>query len=425
MAGLEPSTPVRRPWSSTRREEVEEIAREIGTTIRTEIPAYAAMWSEELAADVVEANVANVSVYLRCLDEDRDPRTPELEAWEAAARRRVRQGLPLEAVLRANRIALRVAWERTADRVPRSELTRAGSRTLQYIDFISSAAERAYVKRRDELPRSMEQATQLFVSRLVTGAMSDETAIRSEAQLLGHDLTRVRVAVQITPSVDADRVSETEPQLQDLLQTLRSGFPGSLWAWELSSLFLAVPAASSEDVEKLACSAIRCASEIPVKVGIGSPRVGGLGLRTSFQEAQAARVLGAMLRPGIVVHRYEDVRMFDVFKHGEPIDAFVEAVLGPLLADDREHRTHTLQTLHAFFLCGMNRKSTAARLGIHRNTLNYRLEGVERLMGVAIASGEASFRIQLALRLIPMSSWATILDITEPGALAPAPGSSA
>jgi DNA-binding PucR family transcriptional regulator len=100
-------------------------------------------------------------------------------------------------------------------------------------------------------------------------------------------------------------------------------------------------------------------------------------------------------------------------------------VLGPLLAHEREHRTHTLQTLHAFFLCGMNRKSTAARLGIHRNTLNYRLESVERLMDVAIASGEASFRIQLALRLIPMSSWATILDITEPGALAPAPGSSA
>lgn len=391
-------------------EDVARIAREVGATIRAEIPAYAAMWDDELERDVVEANTANVSVYLRCVQEDRNPRSRELDVWEAAARRRIRQGLPLEAVLRANRIAIRVVWERTTAGAPNDDLSRAGSRTIQYVDFISSAAERAYIKRREELSRSMEQATQLFLSRLVNGPMSDEDAILSEAQLLGHDLTRVHVAVHVTPSVNIDRMSEGEPVLQDILQTLTSCFPQALWAWENSRLYLAIAGADGQGVAKLASSTVRSATTpVPVHIGIGSPRVGGLGLRTSFDEAQAASVLGMMLHPTVFVHNYEDVQMFDLFKHGAPIDAFVKAVLGPLIEQDRERGTRMLLTLQEFYLCGMNRSVAAKRLHLHRNTLNYRLENIERVLGGGINESDASFRIQLALRLIPISSWVDTL----------------
>lgn len=398
-------------------EDVAKIAREVGATIRAEIPAYAAMWNDELERDVVEANIANVSVYLGCVQEDRDPRSRELDVWEAAARRRIRQGLPLEAVLRANRIAIRVVWERTTAGVPNDDLSRAGSRTIQYIDFISSAAERAYIKRREELSRSMEQAVQLFLSRLVNGPIGDEDAILSEAQLLGHDLTRVHIAVHVTTAVNSDRMSEGEPILQDILQTLTSCFPKSLWAWENSRLYLAIAGADGQGVAKLAASAVQSGgTPIPVHIGIGSPRVGGLGLRTSFEEAQAASVLGVMLHPTVPVHNYEDVQMFDLFKHGSPIDAFVQAVLGPLIEHDKERGTRMLLTLQEFFLSGKNRSVAAKRLHLHRNTLNYRLENIERTLDGGISESDASFRIQLALRLIPISSWAdTVGGGTSPG----------
>jgi len=62
-----------------------------------------------------------------------------------------------------------------------------------------------------------------------------------------------------------------------------------------------------------------------------------------------------------------------------------------------------LQTLMVYYGESMNRKAAAHALGIHPNTLDYRLRQAERIATAPINSGDYGFRFQLAARLLPIA----------------------
>jgi len=109
------------------------------------------------------------------------------------------------------------------------------------------------------------------------------------------------------------------------------------------------------------------------------------------------------LNPKGLVHRYDDLRVFDLFKEDSSVDSFVQEVLSPLLALDRTRNTHMIETLDAFFTHGMVRKAAAAQLEIHPNTLDYRLRAIEDALGYAVRLGTGAFKLQLALKLLPLA----------------------
>ncbi|TYQ09288.1 UNVERIFIED_ORG: sugar diacid utilization regulator [Gordonia westfalica J30] len=63
-----------------------------------------------------------------------------------------------------------------------------------------------------------------------------------------------------------------------------------------------------------------------------------------------------------------------------------ESLLGPVLAYDREKDTSLLSTLTTFFALDCQSGATANELGIHINTLRYRLSRIEKLTGRSLAS---------------------------------------
>jgi hypothetical protein len=77
---------------------------------------------------------------------------------------------------------------------------------------------------------------------------------------------------------------------------------------------------------------------------------------------------------------------------------FVEASIGPLLAQDRKRGTDLGATLLCYFDCHQNAKTTAQRLGIHVNTVRQRLATVEQLLGPWEQAARA-LEIHIALRL--------------------------
>ena len=85
------------------------------------------------------------------------------------------------------------------------------------------------------------------------------------------------------------------------------------------------------------------------------------------------------------------------------MDAFVREVLGPLLELDASRRQRLADSLNAIFNAALNRKLAASRLGVHQNTLGHRIRRIEELLGGSLDSGEFCFRVQLALRLLPLT----------------------
>ncbi|QHI98158.1 GAF domain-containing protein [Xylophilus rhododendri] len=78
--------------------------------------------------------------------------------------------------------------------------------------------------------------------------------------------------------------------------------------------------------------------------------------------------------------------------------AFLDATIGAVTAHDRRKGSELASTLLAYFDCNQNAKLTAARMGIHVNTVRQRLNSVEELLG-HWGNASRALEIHMALRL--------------------------
>lgn len=386
------------------RTDIVALAQEMTRQVSCEIPAYAQRASTDLYTDVVDTNIVNADLYFRVLSESRTPLTGELEQLEASARRRVHQGVVLEDVLHAYRVGAQVMWQRTLELVAGEDVAALASLTLKYVDCVSTAAERAYQEEREDAVRSREHLVHLFLVRLFEGEFADDADVIAEASALGYDLAQMHTVVAIGPMSSVEtQLRRAGIELAWLAGELRRIYPATLSSLLASELVVAVPTPAAHDICATLESALTPRGNSPrLSAGLGMPRA-GRGLRHGYEEARRARALGELIDPDRTVHTYADTRFFDLFRRGESIDAFVEEVLGRLIEYDHKHQRHCVETLIAYFAEGMNRKAAARRLGVHPNTLDYRLRRVEELLGAPM-SGEFSFRFQLASKLLPLTS---------------------
>jgi DNA-binding PucR family transcriptional regulator len=85
---------------------------------------------------------------------------------------------------------------------------------------------------------------------------------------------------------------------------------------------------------------------------------------------------------------------------------FVQRLLGPL-ATDTKAADQARQTLRVFLACGSSPSRAAKRLGVHRNTISYRLNALENLIPSAdtpdtdwTAQATRRLELELALRIV-------------------------
>ena len=80
----------------------------------------------------------------------------------------------------------------------------------------------------------------------------------------------------------------------------------------------------------------------------------------------------------------------------QPLQAYAEAVLGPLDATDRA--AELLRGLTAFLEHNGHWGSAASALRVHRHTMRNRIDAVERLTGRRMDSAQDRHELWLALR---------------------------
>lgn len=349
----------------------------------------------------------NVEIYFHSLAEDRVPSESELAELADAGRRRLHQGVPLESIFHSYRVGTRVLWQCVLEIADPAELGRLGTLTLQFADLVSSAAAEGYLSERERRARSHEDATRLFLTRLLSGDLVDEDAVIREGRHFGYELDRTHVVAVISPRVRTSHQNvERDLQLSHGRSQLQRYRPDAPAVVMRAGLVVALPEGSISDAASIVLKALApvLASQ-QFTVGLGTARGGPVGIVASYSEAQRAQTLASILQPKALVCRYDELQLFDLFRAGEPVDAFVTEVLGKLLRRDKERHTEFAPTLQALFGAALNRKLAARRLGVHANTLSYRSRRIEELLGGSLLDGEFCFRVQLALKLLPLSSY--------------------
>lgn len=384
------------------------IVARIGRTLIDHDESYAAL-PATVKQDVRDFLTFSAGVWFRTILDGDSPTEAELQVLSDTARRRVHQGISLASLLRAVRLGSRELWSTLLD-VARDDASVRDELVLVFstylLDYFDDLAERiasAYLDEQFQHAR-WRDALRYELTSIIFSFPDDETAFRRAAAALGLDPSAPRVCLALEVILPETLPSHREGELDRTLVAIsRSiGIPAddlvrSLYR-ERMVIWLPVTRgdsvlAADHRVRRLAVdlqSAVPCVK----KVGIGLMNQGARGWSTSMEEAFRALDQGPRLAPKQQVFAFSAMVLNESVLRSDNALRYLDAMMERL-----SHDTELLTTLAVFFDGGQHRKQASEQLGIHPNTLNYRLGRIEEILGGTFDDAAWLSRLHVALTL--------------------------
>jgi PucR family transcriptional regulator, purine catabolism regulatory protein len=107
---------------------------------------------------------------------------------------------------------------------------------------------------------------------------------------------------------------------------------------------------------------------------------------------------------GRITH-YEDLGILKIIatsSDSQVVEEFCQDIIGPIVQHDRRYSTELLKTLRVFFDQDLNTAQAAKCLFIHYNTMRYRLDHIESLLGYSLKDSQKRITLQVAVYLYPL-----------------------
>ncbi|MEA9596713.1 helix-turn-helix domain-containing protein [Xanthomonas campestris pv. campestris] len=221
------------------------------------------------------------------------------------------------------------------------------------------------------------------------------------------DLPRVAAVIEVeSDTLDLDAMLVELQRLHTLLSTPERG--NLIAATALNELVVLKPALDRRgqwnvDEQRRRAHTLlermRASSPLRIRLALGQyfPQPNGLAL--SHQIARTTMRIGKARTPGADAFFFDDYRLpvlVDDLRQAWQAEE-LRKPLQALLTQDR--RSQLLQTLSCWFANGMRMTPTAKALGIHRNTLDYRMQRIQDLCAVNLGVTDDCMRLYLALQM--------------------------
>ena len=133
-------------------------------------------------------------------------------------------------------------------------------------------------------------------------------------------------------------------------------------------------------------------------LGVGNYHTGINNLANSLQEALQSIDLGKRSNPGKEVYSYKELITFKILQYA-PKNVLMDIVTGnlaPLKEHDDENQSDLIKTLEAYLQCNLRPAETARIMGVHRNTIHFRIKSIKKLLGMELSNDDL-FTLKLAL----------------------------
>jgi PucR C-terminal helix-turn-helix domain/GGDEF-like domain len=319
------------------------------------------------------------------------------------ARRRAQRGTPLTALLRAYRLGhacfsdwvLKELAQQTNDVQMITAATLSMSRIVAgYVDQTSEEIVAAYTRERENWLRNRSAARAARIRDLLSGERINLSATEAT---LGYRLRQYHVGV-VCWAGDATAAVDNITRLEHAISQVAgkaacSGDPvflprdeSSAWAW--------LPLGIRDTFD--AAGASTSGVDGDIHFAFGDAAKGVTGFRLTHRQAVAAQAVA--LAPGsppraVAFSEVAPVAM--MLGSADLLRAWVLSTLAGLAADD-DHHARLRDTLLVFLQSGGSYKTTAERLMLHKNTVQYRVRKAEESLGRPM--GENRHDVELALR---------------------------
>jgi hypothetical protein len=371
---------------------VDDLADELTQDIVSGEHSYAesTLLTHEVLRAIVRDNLHTVLMALQGA-----PTT--LDAPRAAGRLKAEQGIPLDALLHAYRLAGRFIWDRllalAVDAGGTDQLLPLASDIWLMIDEYSSAAAEAYRTTFEEQARREAAARNLMLTTLLDGSSRDSAGAREIVRVLHLE----RPGPFVVVSAEINDASEPLPSVEG---RLRAAGIGCEWIQKDGAKvgLLALPSAQAAGtaLAELAGSALS-------RVGVSRPFASPTEAPKAWREARLAALCLPPDTNGAHLYGSSPIALLAAASPDAAAQV-ASAVFGPLRTLPEAERLTLLDTLDAWFACGGSTTKAADRLHCHRNTVLYRLNRIAELTGRPTTHAEACAELFIALRAIRLGS---------------------
>jgi DNA-binding PucR family transcriptional regulator len=319
------------------------------------------------------------------------------------ARRRAQRGTPLPALLRAYRLGhtcfsdwLLKELARQADDAQMITAATLGMSKIVagYVDQTSEEIVAAYTCERENWLRSRSAARAARIRDLLSGQRINVSATEAT---LGYRLRQYHVGLVCWTGGAAaavDDIARLERAISHVAgKAACTGDPvflprdeSSAWAW--------LPLGIRDRFDAAGASTV--GTDPDIHFAFGDAAKGTTGFRLTHQQAIAAQAVALAAGSPPRVTAFSEVAPVAMML-GSPdlLRAWVLSTLAGLATDD-EHHARLRDTLLTFLQTGGSYKTTAERLVLHKNTVQYRIRKAEESLGRPV--GENQDDVGLALR---------------------------
>jgi DNA-binding PucR family transcriptional regulator len=380
------------------RDELPALTERVGVAVSGAVPTLATDADVRRARErSSQANLADLLALLA------DPGLPVESGVPAEAlglaTTLVRRGVDPGDLVHAYLVAQNELW-----RAWMEELSRRLPSGPELIAALEQSSARIF-RRADYLVTEVMQHVDRERERWVGGALARRSRLLREllggkepgegvSRALGYDIDRWVLAAVLWDA-SADRADGLEEHATRAARA--AGAPraltfapgdGSMWAW--------IGTSEEPDLERVS-RALAGALAPGQGAALGTAGQGLEGFRLSHQEALHARRVAELGEAAGVV-RYDDVEAVSLMSADlDRLARFVERTLGGLTARD-EATARLRETLLAWLAEGGNARRAAARVHAHKNTVLYRLQRTQQILGRSLDADRGE--LELALRAL-------------------------
>lgn len=148
-------------------------------------------------------------------------------------------------------------------------------------------------------------------------------------------------------------------------------------------------------------------SAMGLQAGLSGPFALAASARGCMLKARLALATGRLSDPERTVYPMDEygeaalVRAAGPALRAQGFDSldFCDAVIGQMVRMDAQKDTQYVRSLRAYLNCGMDMKRAAEQLGVHRNTLAYRMERVQAIFNLDFKDVSRCFELLFSLWL--------------------------
>ncbi|MGW6567530.1 PucR family transcriptional regulator [Streptomyces sp. NPDC054975] len=368
-------------------EQVPELAQDILAAIRREYPGlvFTVDESGEPKALVAIRHALELFVEQMTTGSDRPSELPEM--FRDFGRGEVAQGRSLDSLQGIYRLGVRLSWRRMAEigqqaEIPSSAMYELAESAFEYLDVMVAQSVRGYAEAIARQAGERLRLQRLLVDLLLAEHRSDPSAFLADrAADVGWQLPeKVAVAVLLRPAAEAVAPAVGEEVLVDM---------------EGERPRLVVPDPDAPGRAELLDRAVAGWSgaigpSVPVAEAVTSLR---------WAEAAVGMIEQGLLPRGRLLHCGEHVEALVLLPASELIDDLARRRLAQLDESGGPAHAHRLaETLLAWLETRGGAPEVAARLGVHPQTVRYRLRQLRELWGDDLDDPDRRFELELVLR---------------------------